>query len=376
MKTLVFIILYFIISGTCRADSDLYTIIGTIEKGSSFKNDGYAIIGQMGKKGIEAIDTTEIHNNQFLFKGNINSTRLVNIYFLNKETLRPYTNKSIGIVLEKGNIKIQCKPNKNIISGTKHNDILNEINCKVDSFKQIISNARQTLNNTNFTEQQRQNELKNFRSLKMNIYEKVNSMYKSFIHANINNFVGYALFTKYYNSFSSQEQEILLSRIPEIYQNDSIIKNIQKKVETSKRTSIGKEFIDISMTTPEGKTLKLSDIIYNNKYTIIDFWASWCGPCRAEMPNLVSTYKKYKNKKIEIVGISLDNKKEDWIKAIKQLKLEWPQMSDLKGWNSSAAKLYNINGIPSTILINQQGIIIAKDLRGEQLVKELDKILQ
>lgn len=111
------------------------------------------------------------------------------------------------------------------------------------------------------------------------------------------------------------------------------------------------------------------------KYVLVDFWASWCGPCRTEMPNIVKTYEKYAGDDFEIVGVSFDSKKEAWTKSINEMKLTWPHMSDLKGWNCAAAKLYAISGIPHTILFDRKGKIIARNLHGEELNLKLESLL-
>ena len=106
-----------------------------------------------------------------------------------------------------------------------------------------------------------------------------------------------------------------------------------------KATAVGQKFTDFEMQTPEGKTVKLSDYVGKGKVVLVDFWASWCGPCRREMPNLVEAYAKYKNKNFEIVGVSLDQSADAWKEAIKKLNITWPQMSDLKYWNCEGAQL-------------------------------------
>ena len=129
------------------------------------------------------------------------------------------------------------------------------------------------------------------------------------------------------------------------------------------------------MDTPDGKTLKMSDFVDNNKYTLIDFWASWCGPCRAEMPTVAKAYDEFHAKGLEIVGVSLDNEKGDWVSAISMLNMPWPQVSDLKGWECAGAQLYNVRAIPANLLIDQQGRIVAQDLRGEDLLQKLAELL-
>lgn len=137
---------------------------------------------------------------------------------------------------------------------------------------------------------------------------------------------------------------------------------------------LGSPAPDIVMASPEGKDLKLSSL--KGKIVLIDFWASWCGPCRRENPNVVRVYEKFKNKGFDIFSVSLDQAKDKWVAAIEQDKLVWPgHVSDLKGWQSAAGKLYGVTSIPQTILIDKEGKIIAKNLRGEALERKLEQLL-
>ena len=137
----------------------------------------------------------------------------------------------------------------------------------------------------------------------------------------------------------------------------------------------GEKYIDIELPTPYGGIIRVSDYVAKNKYTLIDFWASWCGPCRAEMPTVVKAYTDYHAKGLEVVGVSLDNNKDAWIKAIDQLNMPWPQMSDLQGWDCAGAQLYNVRSIPANVLVDQQGNIVAKNLRGEDLLQKMAELL-
>ncbi len=131
---------------------------------------------------------------------------------------------------------------------------------------------------------------------------------------------------------------------------------------------------EITMPDTEGNPFSLSSL--RGKYVLVDFWASWCGPCRGENPNVVNAYKKYSSKNFTILGVSLDKKKEAWIDAIKTDGLTWKHISDLKHWDSDAQKLYQFEGIPYNVLIDPQGKILAVSLRGEDLDSKLAEVLK
>ena len=187
------------------------------------------------------------------------------------------------------------------------------------------------------------------------------------LQKNIANPVGVFLFKQTFYNNSTDENEALLQQIPANFQNDETIVRIKEMTDKQKKTAVGTQFVDFEMQTPEGKAVKLSDYVGKGKVVLVDFWASWCGPCRREMPNLVETYAKYKGKNFEIVGVSLDQDGAAWKEAIKKLNMTWPQMSDLKFWQSEGAQLYAVNSIPHTVLIDGSGKIIARGLHGEEL---------
>jgi peroxiredoxin len=145
-------------------------------------------------------------------------------------------------------------------------------------------------------------------------------------------------------------------------------------IEQSQQSDIntGTPAPDFAANTPEGTSLSLQSL--KGKYVLLDFWASWCGPCRKENPNVVKAFDQFKNENFEIIGVSLDTDKEKWNQAIQDDKLTWKHVSELKGWGSSIARNYNVESIPQNFLIDPQGNIIAKDLKGDNLIAKLNAI--
>ena len=158
------------------------------------------------------------------------------------------------------------------------------------------------------------------------------------------------------------------------YYNHPMIEPAKKTIAQLELRRPGKVFTDFEMNDVEGRPHKLSEWAGKGNYVLVDFWASWCGPCRAEMPNVVETYDKYHEKGFEVVGVSFDNQASAWKDAIEKLNLHWPHISDLKGWKSMASDIYGIKAIPSNILIDGRGMIVATDLRGDNLKSKLKDI--
>ena len=151
-------------------------------------------------------------------------------------------------------------------------------------------------------------------------------------------------------------------------------KKIAERIQKLAAVAVGQVAPDFTLNTPEGNPLSMHSI--KAKVKVIDFWASWCGPCRGENPHVVAMYKELHPKGLEILSVSLDNDKDAWLKAIEDDQLTWNHVSDLKGWQSEAAQLYAVNGIPHLVVLDENNVIVAKDLRGDALKAKVAELLK
>ena len=178
---------------------------------------------------------------------------------------------------------------------------------------------------------------------------------------------------------SMMERETVISLAEEgdpAYMKVKAASSLKNMIGAWKRQAVGVQFTDLEMADTEGKMHKLSEFVGKGKYVLVDFWASWCGPCRREMPHVKAAYEKYKGKGFDVVGLSFDQDKEAWTGAIQSLALPWHHLSDLKGWKCVAGEVYGINSIPATLLVGPDGKIVANNLRGDALEKKLEELLK
>jgi thiol-disulfide isomerase/thioredoxin len=177
-------------------------------------------------------------------------------------------------------------------------------------------------------------------------------------------------------SYYAEDSDVepLYNALDEGIKNSPKGKEIKKMVDVYSAVAIGKKAPDIMQFTADSRQLSLSSL--KGKYVLIDFWASWCGPCRRENPNIVKAYNQFKDKGFTIFGVSYDTKKDRWLKAIADDHLDWYQVSTLEGWGNPTSEMYGIKAIPSNVLIDKEGVIIAKNIFGEKLVKKLSEIMK
>lgn len=205
------------------------------------------------------------------------------------------------------------------------------------------------------------------------IEKRQNADIEAFCKDNKNNVLpAYVIGDNFYNFDYDKLNELCDANAP--YYNHPMMRRPKMQLASLAKRRPGLKFTDLSMQDMNGKNVKLSQYVGNGKYVLVDFWASWCGPCRMEMPHVKKAYEQYHAKGFEVVGVSFDNKLEAWKKGVNSLQLAWPQMSDLKGWQCAAHDAYGVNSIPSNVLLNPEGVIVASDLRGEDLLKKLAEI--
>ena len=218
------------------------------------------------------------------------------------------------------------------------------------------------------------NVLDSIRKRYIALQDKETKTYQNFIKTNPNSLVSAHALNIYATTWGKEKSSELYESFSDVLKASEYAKNIKQFIDLNKEIQIGDTFVDFELNDPNETPKKLSSL--RRKVTLLEFWASWCGPCRAENPNLVKTYEKYNPKGFEIFAVSLDNNKKGWLDAIKKDNLNWIQTSDLNGDRNKAALIYGVSGIPDNFLIDENGIIVARNLRGEELNEKLSELLK
>lgn len=367
MKKSVILIFTCLLGFSACQQKAAYKVTGSIEgaqEGDTVK------LGQIEGWDFIPMATTTIQNGEFSFTGRQDTADYRFVTYIKNGV--PVAN--VQFVLENGKIQMAIRTTSfdydikgtatNEAWATFHNE--NERLCG-ESMK-IYKELNDTLHPLDsLTAKQKIAEME---ALEKNI----NQYRIQFCRDNIQNIAGAYNLVEYQKYFDPAEVAQLVAQIPDIY-NTNGIKVLKEEIANKQKTSVGAPFLDFTLRTPEGANLSVAQIAKDNPITLVDFWASWCAPCRAEMPAIKAIYEKYHAKGFEVLGVSLDNNADSWKKAIADMKLTWPQISDLKGWECEGASLYGIRAIPATILI-QNGKIIARDLRGEEIEKKLEELLK
>ncbi|MCF8235403.1 MAG: AhpC/TSA family protein [Bacteroidales bacterium] len=344
-----------------------FDIQGTI----TGKVEGEVSLGKFVDREFQAHYTDHITAEGFRFEDSLDYPEL---FYINLKEVEGYQ----PLFVEPGEIKIELIVDSTgladlKVEGSTSHAIYNEYVAVMDSFNQQSGYIYEKF----YQPAREQND-----AVKM---AKADSMFDELENAQKNFLIEFA--TQYNESvvspyiiyrrayfFDLPELDSVTSGFSEKISETEYVERLNERIATLKRVDIGQPFVDFAMTNPDGDTIKLSSEI-GDGYLLVDFWASWCGPCRRENPNVVAVYQDYNEKGFDVFGVSLDTKMDKWLEAIETDNLTWTHVSDLQGWDNAAADLYGVRSIPHSILIGPEGKIIAKNLREEALREKISELL-
>jgi peroxiredoxin len=341
-----------------------FTITGTVDTVISTK-----IYLQKRTDGpLITIDSAQISSaGDFKFKGTIDYPQ---VYYL---TL-PATKSSVPFFIEKAAMIINIKTkdiDKTKITGSKSQAAYDSYLDKLDGFNARLRESYQMYNTAQ--EIGDQEKARYYDSVLTVLDEQRGQFSKDFVIENASSFV--SPYIAYRNSYTygMEELEKALNAFDTSLTHSPYYGFLSEYLAVMKRTAVGNSYVPFSLPDSTGTEIQVSDFIGSN-YLLIDFWASWCAPCRAENPNIVKLYNKYHTRGFDIFGVSFDSSRDRWLKAIADDSLTWHHVSDLRGWQNAAGKLYGIQSIPSNVILDTNGVIIAKNVLGEELKAKLEEL--
>ena len=345
--------------------SNAYKISGKVE---GLKDGDTLYVTNDLQTGIPT-DTLIVKDSKFELSGETDSTYIAMIYSGARNEL------NAPFFVEPGNITIKLveTPGGSRVGGTKCNEQWQELNDSVMTIGKEINRIAEHIYGNTIDEMEQQKGMEQI--------DKLNQRFSAIVvkttEKNIKNEFGYFLLTYYPEELiDNQTRKKLIDKLPEEMQKRPVIQEMLSNLKQADETAEGMTIKDFNQPGIDGTELSLMSEVAKNKITVIDFWASWCGPCRQEMPFMLEMFSKYKDKGLGIVGISLDEDSDSWKAATQQLNIPWIQMSDLKGWENAIAKHFCVNSIPHTIVVDQQGKILKRGLRGEKLEEFVAKQLK
>lgn len=361
-------LIIFLLSTSCTDldnNRDHLIVSGKVKSTSS----RYVFLEILTPEGYEKIDSTKLkEDNSFLFQIPTGKAEIYQINF--------YGIQKNQIILDTHNISIVADGNQTqgyfSVSGSPEIAVLNKVNETSSKYKMEESLLRQSYSNLNSKKDTTGLKAlrEEFRKKEYNFHEYL----KQSVRSLNGHLAAWLILTEYFDieqnlDFYADQINLFKKTIPDSWH----LKLLVKKYENIKRLAIGSVAPDFSLPDPDGNLIQLSS--FRGKYVFLDFWASWCQPCRMENPELIKVYDKYRVDGFEIIGVSFDKRRDYWLQAIEQDGLEWKHVSDLKYFDSEMIGLYNIVHVPTTILLDQQGKIIAKNIHSKELAIILEEKL-
>lgn len=369
MKKWNLILTSFLIASFLSCESKENSVDGKVSITGEIMNpaDGSIILSEFTDSRPIVLDTLEVKDGKFSYVVEITTPTF---YELNV-----YGDQVIRLALFEEDVEISFdtqSPDDLKVSGSQDSEEMLKIQRLMEDYQNEVNNLNQA-----YYKAMSENDNDAIRAIQekaIGLEENQSVKVKEVIKSMGDSFASLAAISFLNSKSDFQFMDSLIVGLNDRYPDTKMILQIKQQLDDIRALSMGQEAPQIELTNPNGELLKLTD--YRGKYVMIDFWAAWCKPCRQENPNVVKLYEKYKDKGFEIYGVSLDRTRDDWVKAIADDGLTWPQVSDLQYFNSIAAIDYKINAIPATYLLDPEGKIIAQDLRGKSLENKLAEIFE